>query len=187
MGLIPPTTHYLDGVLDLCYARGIHYCPHPEDGGPSCRNGYYIGRAILQLYAIEMYLRHALEDVNLSSNRAKHNLHRLFTMLPDNKKDLVKAKYADSMKRHVKGPLAGWYVKTGNVEDFLRFLGKSPITDMRYVWNPPERHHHHQQEDNMDLMCETELNALLYAVRSLCPPNHDQPHSRRGRKGYERA
>ena len=120
MGLIPPTTHYLEGVLDLCYARGIHYCPHPEDGGPSCRNGYYIGRAILQLYAIEMYLRHALEDVNLSSNRAKHNLHRLFTMLPDNKKDLVKAKYADSMKRHVKGPLAGWYVKTGNVEDWER-------------------------------------------------------------------
>ena len=35
MGLIPPTTHYLEGVLDLCYARGIHYCPHPEEGGPS--------------------------------------------------------------------------------------------------------------------------------------------------------
>lgn len=85
MRLIPPTTHYLEGVLDLCFARGIHYCPHPEEGGPNCRNGYYIGRAILS---------------------------------------------------------------------------------------------RHRQEKNVDLMRETELNALLYAVRSPCPPRdaHDDDH-----------
>ena len=186
MRLIPPTTHYLEGVLDLCFARGIHYCPHPKEGGPNCRGGYYIGRAILELYAIEMYLRHALEDVNVSSKRAKHNLHKLYTMLPENKKDLVRDKYADSMKPHVEGGLASWYVETRNVEDFLRFLGKSPITDMRYIWDPPNRHNRHQQEENLDLNRLTELNALLSAVRSLCPPNHDHPQSRRVREGYER-
>ena len=187
MRLIPPTTHYLEGVSDLCYARGIHYCPRPAAGGPSCRHGYYIGRAILQLYTIEMYLRHALEDVNISSKRTKHDLHQLFAMLPEHKKDFVKAAYANSMRDHIEGRLAGWYVRTGSVEDFLKFLGKSPITDMRYFWGPPMRHGRHQEEDNLDLMRNTELSALLKAVRSLCPPNHDQHHGSRGRKGDEPA
>ena len=179
MRLIPPTTHYLEGVLDLCYTRGIHYCPHPEEGGPHCRTGYYVGRAILQLYAIEMYLRHALEAAHVSSKRVKHNLHKLFRMLPEDKKETVRTRYADSMKSHVEGMLGGWYVGTSTAEDFLRFLGKSPITDMRYIWDPPARHSRHQQEENMDLMRETELNALLYAVRSLCPPAYGHDAGRR--------
>lgn len=179
MRLIPPTTHYLEGILDLCYARGIHYCPRPEEGGPSCRTGYYIGRAILQLYAIEMYLRHALKDAGVSSKRVKHDLYKLFRMLPHDKMDAVKAKYAEAMKRHAHGALVGWYAETGTAEDFLQFLGKSPITDMRYIWDPPPRHRRHEQEDNMDLKRETELNALLYAVRSLRPPSHThQPGDR---------
>ena len=179
MRLIPPTTHYLEGVLDLCDARGIHYCPHPEEGGPNCRTGYYIGRAILQLYTIEMYLRHALDAALMSSKRVKHDLHKLFRMLPEDRKELVRTKYADSMKRHVEGRLGGWYFETSTADDFLQFLGRSPITDMRYIWDPPARHSRHQQLDNMDLKRETELNALLYAVRSLCPPKHAHDEDRR--------
>ncbi|MYB18001.1 MAG: hypothetical protein F4Y16_03250 [Holophagales bacterium] len=179
MRLIPPTTHYLEGVMDLCYARGIHYCPHPEAGGPRCRTGYYIGRAILQIYAIEMYLRHALEDANVRSKRVKHDLHKLFRMLPNDKKEAARARYAEIMKPHLEGALSSWYVETGTIEDFLQFLGRSPITDMRYIWDPPWRHRRHDQEDNMDLKRETELGALLSAVRSLCPPDHAHHHSRR--------
>ena len=181
MRLVPPTTHYLEGVLDLCYARGIHYCPHPEEGGPNCQTGYYIGRAILQLYAIEMYFRHALADVNLSSKRVTHDLHKLFKMLPEDKKEIVRASYSESMKKRIEGMPAAWYSETGTAEDFLKFLGRSPLTDIRYIWDPPARHVRHEQEDNMELNRVEELNALLYAVRELCSPKHHGTHSSRRR------
>ena len=165
--------------MDLCYARGIHHCPHSEEGGPNCRTGYYIGRAILQLYAIEMYFRHALADVNISSNRAKHDLQKLFKMLPEYKKEIVRASYSASMKRHIELMPAAWYRETGTAEDFLKFLGRSPLTDIRYIWDPPARHGRHEREDNMDLNRVEELNALLYAVRELCSPNHNESHSSR--------
>lgn len=177
MRLIPPTTNYLEGVLDLCYARGIHYCDHPEEGGPNCRGGYYIGRAILQLYVIEMYFRHALEDVNVSPKRVKHDLYKLFKMLPEDKKEIVRATYSESMKRHIGGMLAARYRDTGTADDLLRFLGKSPITDMRYIWDPPTRHARHAQEDNLDLMRNEELHALLYAVRELCSRKRHGTHT----------
>ena len=180
MRIIPPTTHYIEGVLDLCYARGIHYCPHPDEGGPNCRMGYYIGRAILQLYAIEMYFRHALADVGLSSKRVKHDLHKLFKMLPEDKKEIVRASYSESMKKHIEGMHSAWYSDTGTADDFLKFLGKSPITDMRYIWEPQERHARHEQIENLDLMRIEELNALLYAVRKLCPPKRHGSHTARG-------
>lgn len=173
---MPPTTNYLEGVLDLCYARGIHYCLHPEEGGPNCRNGYYIGRAILQLYAIEMYLRHALADVNISSKRVKHNLYRLFKMLPEDKKEIVRESYSEAMKGHIDTMPTPWYRETGTAEDFLKFLGQSPITDIRYIWDPPARHARHEQEDNADLMRQCELAALLYASRELCSAKHHGSH-----------
>ena len=179
MRLVPPTTHYLEGVLDLCYGRGIHYCPHPEEGGPNCRGGYYIGRAILQLYAIEMYFRHALADVSVSSKRVKHDLYKLFNMLPEDKKEIVRAGYSKRMKKHIESRLAGQFRKTGTLEDFLKFLGRSPITDMRYIWEPPARHGRHTQEENLDLMRDFELDALLYAVRELRSPKHDGAHKSR--------
>ena len=126
-----------------------------------------------------MYLRHALAATHVSSKRVKHDLHKLFKMLPEDGKELVSKKYADAMKRHVQGALGRRYLETGTAEDFLRFLGKSPITDMRYIWDPPARHGRHQQEDNMDLKREFELDALLYAVQSLCPPNHTHDDDRR--------
>ena len=177
MRLVPPTTNYLEGVLDLCYATGIHYCRHPEEGGPNCRTGYYIGRAILQLYAIEMYLRHSLADVNLSSKRVTHHLHKLFKMLPEDKKEIVRESYSESMKRHIDAMPSTWYRETRTVEDFLKFLGKSPITDIRYIWDPPTRHARHEEEDNIDLLRECELDSLLYAVRKLCSPKHHGSHS----------
>ena len=179
MRLVPPTTHYLEGVLDLCYARGIHYCPHPEKGGPNCRNGYYISRAILQLYAIEMYFRHALADVNLSSKKVNHDLHKLFKMLPEDKKEVIRASYSESKKKHIEGMPAAYYSETGTAEDFHNFLGRRPLTDIRYVWDPPARHGRHEQEDNMDLNRVVELNALLCAVRELCASNHQRSHSSR--------
>ena len=177
MRLVPPTTHYLEGVLDICYARGIHYCEHPQEGGPNCRGGYYIGRTILQLYAIEMYFRHALADVNVTSKRVKHDFYKLFNMLPEDKKETVRASYSESMKKHIGGMPASWYRDTETADDFLKFLGKSPITDMRYIWEPQARHARHEQEENLDLMRIEELNALLYAVRELCPPKYHGSHT----------
>ena len=96
--------------------------PTPRRRGPNCRNAYYIGRAILRPYVIEMYLRHALADANLPSNRAKHDLHRLFKMLPEDKKEIVRASYSEAMKRHIDAMPAAWYRETGTADDFLKFL-----------------------------------------------------------------
>ena len=100
-------------------------------------------------------------------------------MLPEDKKEIVRASYSESMKEHIEGRLASWYCETGTAEDFLKFLGRSPLTDLRYIWDPPAQHVRHEQEDNMDLKREYELDALLYAVRELCSPKHHGAHSSR--------
>ena len=104
-----------------------------------------IGKTILALYLVEVFIKRALEDSG-ETYGYNHNLHRLYKRLPKEKRDDVEEVYCEIFpsEERQKRP------NSENLESvavFLKSLGDDPITETRYFWdskywNSKEREYH---------------------------------------------
>ena len=117
---------WLEGVLDFFNA------PFPyDDRNDPRRIGFGVGQQTVGLYLTEMLLKYALDHSGVSYDQ-HHNLHRLFTDLPESHRGAVEQKYTEILNSEAE---LTWDVAE-TVDSFLLYLGRNAITDTRYFWEP---------------------------------------------------
>ncbi len=120
---------WLEGVLDYFNASFPHGPDDPR------RIGFGVGRQVIGLYLLEMLLKYALDNVHRPYNRS-HNLHNLFSELPESDRRAVESKYSQLLSD---GASEIWDFGK-SVESFLVYLGEDPMTDSRYFWERARPH-----------------------------------------------
>ena len=145
-----PSIVWVEGLLDLFDA------PFPHGNDDPRKLGFNVGRQILGLYIIEMLLKYALDDLG-TPHGSNHDLNQLFSHLPRAKRRRVERKYTEILKSRTKQT---WDIAR-SAESLLQYLGKSPITDTRYFWEPDRNH---LVEHASILVMPNEIRNLLYAL-----------------------
>ena len=142
---------WLEGVLDFFNA------PFPyDDRNDPRRMGFGVGQQTLGLYLTEMLLKYALDHSGVSYDQ-HHNLHRLFTDLPESHRVAVEQKYTEILNSEAEWT---WDVAE-TVDSFLLYLGRNAITDTRYFW---ELGRNHVGEAASILFAPRMLRPLIYAI-----------------------
>ena len=145
-----PSIVWMEGLLDLFNA------PFPHDKDDPRQLGFNIGRQMLGLYIVEMLLKYALDDLG-TPHGSNHNLSQLFRHLPRAKRRRVERKYTEILTSRKQQT---WDVAR-SAESLLQYLGKNPITDTRYFWEPDR---HHFVEHASILVIPNEIHTLLFAL-----------------------
>ena len=142
---------WLEGVLDFFNA------PFPyDDRNDPRRIGFGVGQQTVGLYLTEMLLKYALDHSGVSYDQ-HHNLHRLFTDLPESHRGAVEQKYTEILNSEAE---LTWDVAE-TVDSFLLYLGRNAITDTRYFWEPGRNH---VGEEASILFAPRMLRPLIYAI-----------------------
>ena len=138
---------WLEGVLDFFNA------PFPYDDRSKDPRwiGFGVGQQTAGLYLTEMLLKYALDHSGVSYDQ-HHNLHRLFTDLPESHRSAVEQKYTEILNSETDST---WDVAE-TVDSLLTYLGRNAITDTRYFWEPDRTH-------------VSEEASILFAPRMLRP------------------
>ena len=142
---------WLEGVL------GFFNAPFPyDDRNDPRRMGFNVGQQTVGLYLTEMLLKYALDHSGVSYDQ-HHNLHRLFTDLPESHRGVVEQKYTEILNSEAK---LEWDIAE-TVDSILLYLGKNAITDTRYFWEPDRNH---VGEEASILFAPDMLRRLIYAI-----------------------
>ena len=142
---------WLEGVLDFFNA------PFPyDDRNDPRRTGFNVGQQTVGLYLTEMLLKYALDHSGVSYEQ-HHNLHRLFTDLPESHRGAVEQKYTEILNSEAE---LEWDIAE-TVDSILLYLGKNAITDTRYFWEPDLNH---VGEAASILFAPDMLRRLIYAI-----------------------
>lgn len=145
-----PNVVWMEGVLTLIDAAFPY---GPED---SRRLGFAVGRQFLCLHVIEIILKSALDNRRLLRH-TRHNLLLIFKKLPPNRRHECECIYRSVLESNTEWT---WDIAE-SVESFLKYLGKTAITDTRYFWDPNRTH---VSEDASILFMPEEIRNLLYAL-----------------------
>ena len=138
---------WLEGVLDYFNASFPYGPDDPR------RIGFGVGRQVIGLYLMEMLLKYALDNVHRPYDRS-HNLHDLFSELPESDRRAVESKYSQLLSDMVSET---WDFER-SVKSFLQYLGEDPMTDSRYFWERDRPH------DASILFFNTGLSIPIYAL-----------------------
>ena len=142
---------WLEGVLDFFNA------PFPyDDRNDPRRIGFGVGQQTVGLYLTEMLLKYALDHVGMSYDQ-HHNLHRLFTDLPESHRRAVEQKYTEILNSEAE---LAWDIAE-TADSLLTYWGQNAITDTRYFWEPD---HNHVGEEASILFAPSMLRPLIYGI-----------------------
>ena len=94
------------------------------------RLGFAIGLQIVGLYLTEMTLKFALDERSISY-AGDHNLGRLFSLLPGEDKERLRARYKRILHSE---PGHAWDFQQ-SIDSLLRHLDEDPFTEARYFWD----------------------------------------------------
>lgn len=125
--------------------------------------GYKIGRQIIGLYIVKMLFKYALDNAGIEHGK-HHNLHHLFMYLLNDRRKAVEQKYKEILNSQLKET---WDV-ANSVDSLLKYLGKNPITDTRYFWEP----RHDEYKLISTLIMPEVIYTLLYSLFIIL---HDYP------------
>ena len=119
-----PSMFFFEGILVMTHNRGHLGTDGPHDP---------VGRTILGIYLIEISLKLALQKAHIPYGY-HHNLYRLYTHLPKEKRDAVEKKHDEIFPIQKRQK---WHNSENlkSVAAFLKSLGRDPITDTRYFWD----------------------------------------------------
>lgn len=159
-----PDIHWTEGLLD--YFNIARPPGRDEYDNP----GFSIGRQIVGLHLVELLLKYALQDRG-PEFEATHNLKQLFDSLPPSQQRAVERKYKQLLQHEVRET---WDIAR-TVKRFLNYLGRNPITETRYVWEPL------RDSPKSILITPTNLRMLIYALYIAL---HDYPEGSPLEKRY---
>ncbi len=145
-----PNISWMEGLLDVFNA------PFPHERNDPREAGFNVGKQIVGLYIVEMLLKYALDDIG-GMHGQHHNLHDLFRKLPRQRRRAVERKYTEILNSTMDW---AWDVAK-TVDSLLRYLGRDPITDTRYFWEPSRNH---VSEHASILFAPRMLYPLIYAL-----------------------
>ena len=120
---IKPVIYWLEGLI----AYLLVPCPWEQNDIRALR--FRMGQRMVGLYLVEMILKYALDNSDRKFSRS-HNLYALFRRLPKPSKLLTEREYANLMPKSASRNAR----VQGKLAQYLKGLGKDPITDLRYFW-----------------------------------------------------
>ena len=161
----PLGVHWLEGFLD-CYRVEFPYGSDDPRG-----LGFSVARQIVGLHLVELLLKYALEGLGIGYAR-DHDLGSLFRALPEEIRDLAERKYAEILA----SAREAWEFAR-SIESLLAYLGKDPVTESRYFWEPRE----YREGGASILFSQGTVEMLIYALFISLhgyPERHDEERSR---------
>ncbi len=123
-----------------------------DDLSENLKFGFIMAKCIVSLYTIEILLKYAHQQIDkraggeLKTKRG-HNICKLFADLPEKERIKIESLYQERAKEIVRENRAE---KVTPLKSLLDFLGKNPITDVRYFWDKPNGKGLAYQHNNME-------------------------------------
>ena len=140
--------------------------PFPFDNNDPRKFGFLLGQQIIALYTIELIIKYEFEKLGLSQ-ATHHNLRALFQRLPIERRSSVERKYSEILENRV-----DWTFDIArSVHSLLNYLGKEPITNTRYFWEPGRAH----LVDHASILIMPDI--LRHLLYSMLIALHDYPCS----------
>ena len=141
--------HWLEGFLD-CYRVEFPF----EEDDPR-KIGFSVARQIVGLHLVELLLKYALDGLKIGFAR-DHDLGTLFRVLPAEVRDRAERKYAEVLR----GSVRETWEFARSIDSLLAYLGREPITESRYFWEPQE----HREGGASIVFSRWDLEVLIYAL-----------------------